>query len=177
MRPSRWHYGTIHAFRNQLGRKSRSSLRGLCKASELERFQERYSCLTMGFGSVSKAQAQVPEELLLPTIAQLTQEVRTQARQMARDGNESNSNPLCSDAAKLGKYALRVVDSSVFGALPKMTWALFGAGSWERNRTSSSRIRRSTLGSASPPALATAPATSICQRGKPYFFTLKLTIP
>ena len=134
--PATWQHGnrtfTIHDYLGfmllALYVPTTDTLRGLCKASELERFQERYSCLTMGLGSVSKAQAQVPEELLLPIIAQLTQEVRTQARQMARDGKESNSNPLCSDAAKLGKYALRVVDSSVFGALPKMTWALFGAG-------------------------------------------------
>lgn len=134
--PATWQHGnrtfTIHDYLGfmllALHVPTTDTLRGLCKASELERFQERYSCLTMGLGSVSKAQAHVPEELLLPIIAQLTREVRTQAGQTSGDGNASHPAPLCPDAANLGKYALRVVDSSVFAALPKMTWALFGAG-------------------------------------------------
>jgi len=104
------------------------ALRGLCKASELEEFKERYGCPRMNLASVSKAQAHVPEELLLPIIERLSAEVQTQARQAAQDGKKRNPGMDGPDAAQLGKFALRVVDSSVFEALPKMSWALFGAG-------------------------------------------------
>jgi hypothetical protein len=103
------------------------SLRGLCRASELEEFKQRYRCFAMDLASVSKAQAHVPEEMLLPIIAQLSRESRAQARQAKRQGGAVDSLPPC-PVAELGKFALRVVDSSVFAALPRMTWALFGAG-------------------------------------------------
>jgi hypothetical protein len=66
--------------------------------------------------------------MLLPIIAQLSGETRAQARQAARQAAAGDSQGCCPDAAQLGKFALRVVDSSVFAALPRMTWALFGAG-------------------------------------------------
>jgi len=104
------------------------SLRGLCTASELEEFQRRYGCLAMDLGSVSKAQAQVPEELLLPVIAQLSGEAQ---QQMTAGG----------EAAHLGKHLLRVVDSTVFAALPKMTWALFGAGKARKDGRKTASVR------------------------------------
>lgn len=117
------------------------SLRGLCKASELEQFKKRYGCLAMDLASVSKAQAHVPEEMLLPIIARLSAEAQTQARQTARHASDMDPQAPCPDAAQLGKYALRVVDSSVFAALPKMTWALFGAGMARKDGRKSASVR------------------------------------
>jgi len=116
------------------------TLRRLCKASELELFKQRYRCLTMDLGSVSKAQAHVPEELLLPIIDQLTKEVRTQARQMAGNGNASSPVTLRSDAATLGKYALRVVDSSVFRCIAENDMG-FVRGGQEKERRQENRFR------------------------------------
>ena len=132
--PATWQHGnrtfTIHDYLGfillGLYVPTTDTLRGLCKASELELFKQRYRCLTMNLGSVSKAQAHVPEELLLPIIDQLTEEVRSQARKAV--GSSGAPAAPSSDAAAFGKHVLRVVDSSVFAALPKMTWALFGAG-------------------------------------------------
>jgi hypothetical protein len=104
------------------------SLRGLCRASELEEFKKRYRCFAMDLSSVSKAQAHVPEEMLLPVIAQLSGETRAQARQAARQAGAFDPQAPCPDPAQLGKFALRIVDSTVFAALPRMTWALCGAG-------------------------------------------------
>lgn len=110
------------------------SLRGLCKASGLEPFQRRYGCFAMDLASVSKAQAHVPEELLLPAIAQLSGEARRQTGQSLRPGAQP-------EAAQFAKYVLRVVDSSVFAALPKMTWALFGAGKARKDGRKSASVR------------------------------------
>lgn len=117
------------------------SLRGLCRASELEEFMQRYRCFAMDLASVSKAQAHVPEEMLLPIIAQLSGETRAQARQTARQAGGVDPQAPCSDAAQLGKFALRVVDSSVFAALPKMTWALFGAGKARKDSKKTASVR------------------------------------
>jgi len=117
------------------------SLRGLCKASELEQFKKRYGCLAMDLASVSKAQAHVPEEMLLPIIARLSGEAQTQARRMARNGTAKDPRISGPDAARLGKYALRVVDSSVFAALPRMTWALFGAGKARKDGRKTASVR------------------------------------
>ena len=117
------------------------SLRGLCKASELEQFKKRYGCFTMDLASVSKAQASLPEEMLLPIIDQLSGEVQTQVRQMTRHGQAKQAQAPGCDAAQLGKYALRVVDSSVFAALPKMIWALFGAGKARKDGRKSASVR------------------------------------
>jgi hypothetical protein len=117
------------------------SLRGLCKASELEQFKLRYGCFAMDLASVSKAQAHVPEEMLLPIIAQLSGEFQAQARQMADHGASMETQTAGCDAAQLGRYALRVVDSSVFAALPRMTWALFGAGKARKDGRKSASVR------------------------------------
>lgn len=117
------------------------SLRGLCRASELEEFKLRYRCFAMDLASVSKAQAHVPEEMLLPIIAQLSGETRAQARQAARHAGDIDPRAPCPDAAQLGKFALRVVDSSVFAALPRMTWALFGAGKARKDGKKSASVR------------------------------------
>ena len=117
------------------------SLRGLCRASELEEFKLRYRCFAMDLASVSKAQAHVPEEMLLPIIAQLSGETRAQARQAARQAGDIDPRAPCPDAAQLGKFALRVVDSSVFAALPRMTWALFGAGKARKDGKKSASVR------------------------------------
>ena len=117
------------------------SLRGLCRASELEEFKLRYRCFAMDLASVSKAQAHVPEEMLLPIIAQLSGETRAQARQAARHAGDIDPRAPCPDAAQLGKFALRVVDSSVFAALPRMTWALFGAGKARKDGRKTASVR------------------------------------
>lgn len=117
------------------------SLRGLCRASELEEFKLRYRCFAMDLGSVSKAQAHVPEEMLLPIIAQLSGETRAQARQVVRQAGDFDPQGSCPDAAQLGKFALRVVDSSVFAALPRMTWALFGAGKARKDGRKTASVR------------------------------------
>ncbi len=117
------------------------SLRGLCRASEIEEFRQRYRCFAMDLASVSKAQAHVPEEMLLPIIAQLSGEARAQVRQAARQAGDFDSQAPCPDAAQLGKFALRVVDSSVFAALPRMTWALFGAGMARKDGRKTASVR------------------------------------
>jgi Transposase DDE domain len=120
------------------------SLRGLCRASELEQFKQRYRCFAMDLASVSKAQVHVPEEMLLPIITQLSGETRAQAqqaRQAMRQAVAVNSQAPCPAAAELGKFALRVVDSSVFAALPKMTWALFGAGKARNDGKKTASVR------------------------------------
>lgn len=117
------------------------ALRGLCKASELELFKERYGCPTMNLTSVSKSQAHVPDDLLLPIIAQLSEEVQAQARQTALEGNKTKRGATGPNAAQFGKFALRVVDSSVFAALPKMTWALFGAGMKRKDGKKNASVR------------------------------------
>lgn len=117
------------------------SLRGLCRASELEEFKQRYRCFAMDLASVSKAQAHVPEEMLLPIIAQLSGETRVQVRQASRQTGDIDPPTPCLNAAQLGKFALRVVDSSVFAALPRMTWALFGAGKARKDGKKSASVR------------------------------------
>jgi Transposase DDE domain len=117
------------------------SLRGLCRASELEEFKRRYRCFTMDLSSISKAQAHVPEEMLLPIIAQLSDETRAQARQAVRQADHVDPQASCPDVAQLGKFALRVVDSTVFAALPKMTWALFGAGKARKDGKKTASVR------------------------------------
>jgi len=147
--PTTWQHGnrtfTIHDYLGfmllGLYVPTTDTLRGLCKASELDLFKQRYRCLTMDLGSVSKAQAHVPEELLLPIIDQLSKEARAQARQAVCNGKVSRPDTPCSDAATLGKHALRVVDSSVFAALPKMTWALFGAGRKRNDARKTASVR------------------------------------
>jgi hypothetical protein len=117
------------------------SLRGLCRASELEEFKQRYRCFAMDLASVSKAQAHVPEEMLLPIIAQLSGETRVQVRQASRQTGDIDPPTPCLDAAQLGKFALRVVDSSVFASLPRMTWALLGAGKARKDGKKSASVR------------------------------------
>jgi hypothetical protein len=107
------------------------SLRGGCKASGLEEFQRRHGCFAMDLASVSKAQAHVPEKFLPPVIARLGRAVQ---RQMA-DG--AGGGP----AGQSRQHLLRVVDSSVFGALPSMTWALFGAGKARKDGRKSASVR------------------------------------
>ena len=117
------------------------SLRGLCRASELGEFKRRYRCFAMDLASVSKAQAHVPEEMLLPVIARLSGETRAQARQAARQAGGAGPPTPCPAVAQLGKFALRVVDSSVFAALPAMTWALFGAGKARKDGRKTASVR------------------------------------
>jgi len=117
------------------------SLRGLCRASEFEEFRRRYRCTAMNLSSVSKAQAHVPEEMLLPIIAHRSGETRAQVQPSARQTDDVDPRSPCPDAAQLGKFALRVVDSSVFAALPRMTWALFGAGKARKDGKKSASVR------------------------------------
>jgi hypothetical protein len=89
----------------------------------------------MDLASISKARAHVPEELLLPVIARLSAEARDRTNQTL--GNKAGLQSVGS----FGGYIPRVVDSSVFAALPKMTWALFGAGMARKDGRKSASIR------------------------------------
>jgi hypothetical protein len=116
------------------------SLRGLCKASELQMFQERYQCFSMDLASVSKAQAHVPEELLIPIITELSGEVQKQNSALRERHGEKNLTA-DGETQQLAKYILQAVDSSVFQALPKMTWALFGAGRARKDGRKTASVR------------------------------------
>lgn len=97
-----------------------TSLRGLCEASRLPDFKAGFQIPFINATSFSEAQELVPSEHLLPIIHQLSREVRS-----LDHGPQSTTSI---DDAGLADFFLNVFDSTVFAALPKMAWALFGVG-------------------------------------------------
>jgi len=83
------------------------TMRGLCGASELARVQSEVCGRRVSLGSFSEAQALVQPELLKAVLERLGREADTPAPRPGFTGRE------------------RVVDSSVWQVLPRMTWAFW----------------------------------------------------
>ena len=85
------------------------TMRGLCAASRLERVQQEVSGRAVSLGSFSEAQALVEPALLQAVFGALAAQVRPEAEPLAG----------------LTGRELRVVDSSVWQVLPRMSWAFW----------------------------------------------------
>jgi hypothetical protein len=83
------------------------TMRGLCEASELKRVQREVCGRPVSLGSFSEAQAVVDPELLKAVLERLKREADTPARSGEWRGWE------------------RVIDSTVWRVLPRMTWAFW----------------------------------------------------
>lgn len=83
------------------------TMRGLCGASELARVQREVSGRKVSLGSFSEAQAVVEPELLKAVLERLGNDADTPAPRRGFTGLE------------------RVIDSSVWQVLPRMTWAFW----------------------------------------------------
>lgn len=83
------------------------SMRGLCAASKLERVQREVCGRAVSLGSFSEAQAVVAPELLKAVLQRLAAEAPAGA------GDRGDAP------------ALRIIDSSVWRVLPRMTWAFW----------------------------------------------------
>lgn len=87
------------------------TMRALCGVSHLRRVQDQACERPVSLGSFSEAQHVVDPALLEQVFAQLSQEV-----------------PPHPQDARLGQWAWLAHDGSLFHALPRMTWALYGGG-------------------------------------------------
>jgi hypothetical protein len=96
------------------------TLRGLCAATHLARLQRQWGCGSMSLGSTSEAQSLIDPQLLPALIAELNAEVLARRQQ-------AGAIPSGQDA-RLGLFDLRVIDSTVLAALPRMAWAVYGGG-------------------------------------------------
>lgn len=85
------------------------TMRGLCAATEFERVQQEVSGRTVSLGSFSEAQALVNPALLEAVFGRLAEQVPAHAQPLAG----------------LSGRELRVVDSTVWKVLPRMTWAFW----------------------------------------------------
>lgn len=85
------------------------TMRGLCAATQFERVQQQVSGRTVSLGSFSEAQALVEPALLEAVFSRLAAQVRPDAEPLAG----------------LTGRELRVVDSSVWQVLPRMSWAFW----------------------------------------------------
>jgi len=83
------------------------SMRGLCEATELERVQREVSGRRVSLGSFSEAQAVVDPVLLKAVLQRLVSEADTPEWPRGCTGKE------------------RIIDSSVWQALPRMAWAFW----------------------------------------------------
>lgn len=83
------------------------TMRGLCEASELERVQREVCGRPVSLGSFSEAQAVVDPELLKAVLQRLAAEADTPELARGCTGLE------------------RIIDSSVWRVLPRMTWAFW----------------------------------------------------
>lgn len=88
------------------------TMRGLCSASQLQRVQKEICGRSVSLGSFSEAQHLVNPEHLEKVFGELVKQIQ---------------GPLSADpnAAWQSWFAR---DSSLFAALPRMTWALYGGG-------------------------------------------------
>lgn len=87
------------------------TMRGLCQASRLERVQREVCERPVSLGSFSEAQHLMDPQLLEQTFKELSQQL-----------------PHCPGDARLGQWQWLARDGSLFAALPRMVWALYGAG-------------------------------------------------
>jgi hypothetical protein len=85
------------------------TMRGLCAASQFERVQREVSGRAVSLGSFSEAQALVEPALLEAVFGALASQVRPDAQPLAG----------------LTGRELRVVDSTVWQVLPRMSWAFW----------------------------------------------------
>lgn len=85
------------------------TMRGLCAATELERVQQDVSGRKVSLGSFSEAQALVDPALLEAVFSRLAAQIRPDAEPLAG----------------LTGREFRVVDSTVWKVLPRMTWAFW----------------------------------------------------
>jgi hypothetical protein len=91
------------------------SLRGLQKASQLNKVQKLFGCERVSLGSLSAASRVFDPELLQEIIVELAQDVRVRPVMSERDAEALRD--------------LQAVDGSLLPALPKMAWAL-----WQDNQ-------------------------------------------
>lgn len=87
------------------------TMRGLCQASRLSRVQSEVCDRRVSLGSFSETQHLLDPALLEQVFAQLSQ-----------------SLPQDRKDARLGQWQWLARDGSLFRALPRMHWALYGAG-------------------------------------------------
>lgn len=88
------------------------SVRGLCSASQLKRVQEEVCGRSVSLGAFSEAQHLIEPSYLEKVFGELAQQV---------------PRPLSSDSKEAWQQWF-ARDSSLFAALPRMTWALYGGG-------------------------------------------------
>lgn len=88
------------------------TMRALCAASDLERVRQEVCERHVSLGSFSEAQHLVAPELLARVFEELASELPDQS----------------SADARLKSQDWMARDGSLFAALPRMTWALYGAG-------------------------------------------------
>lgn len=87
------------------------TMRGLCQASQLARVQQEVCQRPVSLGSFSEAQHLLEPALLERVFERLSQAVPRHAQD-----------------ARLGQWEWLARDGSLFAALPRMEWALYGAG-------------------------------------------------
>ena len=88
------------------------TMRALCAASQLERVQREICSRPVSLGSFSETQHVLEPELLEKVFSQLVSEVTSQ----------TPSDP------RLATHHWMAQDGSLWSALPRMAWALYGAG-------------------------------------------------
>jgi hypothetical protein len=88
------------------------TMRALCAASDLERVRQEVCGRHVSLGSFSEAQHLVAPQLLAEVFEELAAELPEQ----------SQAEP------RLGQRDWTARDGSLFAALPRMSWALYGAG-------------------------------------------------
>ena len=116
------------------------TMRGLCRASRLERVQREICSRPVSLGSFSEAQAVLDPALLAEVFTQLSRELASR---------HSRSGP--------AGRAWLIQDSSLFEALPRMHWAL-----WRRQGQAQSQVRLHL----SLDVAADAPARALLTPGK-----------
>ena len=87
------------------------TMRGLCAISRVERVQQEVCSRAVSLGSFSEAQHLLDPALLEPILSELAQEVAATAA-----------------PARWRQWEWLARDSSLFRALPRMHWALYGGG-------------------------------------------------
>ncbi len=87
------------------------TMRGLCQASRLHRVQEEVCGCPVSLGSFSEAQHLLDPRLLDEVFGELSKQMPTGAQD-----------------PRLGQWQWLARDGSLFRALPRMAWALYGAG-------------------------------------------------
>jgi len=87
------------------------TMRGLCQASRLQRVQAEVCGRAVSLGSFSEAQHLLDPELLRSAFGELAAKL-----------------PGPAQAGCLGQWRWLAQDSSLFAALPRMAWALYGGG-------------------------------------------------